>query len=106
MTASALTKAIIEYCNKSGHYVYRANNVPTKQRVNTLTKGVADILGCTGRKLWFKGILYESGTALAIEVKIGRDKQSLTQKDFESHYRKRGGIYIIAHKLEDVTGVI
>jgi hypothetical protein len=93
MTANELTKSILEYCRLKGHYVFRVNNIPgTKYRANTLTKGIADILGCT-----------KQGLALAIEVKIGKDRQSEYQKEFEEHYKKRGGIYIVATKLEDVT---
>ena len=95
VSASKLTKEIIKYCLLRGHYVVRVNNIPgTKFRANTLTKGVADIMGCT-----------KDGTALAIEVKTS-DKQSIFQKEFENHYDSRGGIYILARKLEDVTEVI
>lgn len=96
MTANELTKQILEYCRLQGHYVFRVNNIPgTKYRANTLTKGIADILGCT-----------KKGVALAIEVKIDKDRQSDFQKEFEEHYKKRGGIYIVAKKLEDVTNKI
>ena len=96
MKANELTKQILEYCRLQGHYVFRVNNIPgTKYRANTLTKGVADILGCT-----------KKGVALAIEIKIGDDRQSEAQKESEAHYKKRGGIYIVAKKLEDVTELI
>jgi hypothetical protein len=88
-----LTKNIIKYCALQGHYVVRINNIPgTKFRKNTLTRGVADIMGCT-----------KEGIALAIEVKIGKDKQSEFQKTFENHYKNRGGVYILANELKDVT---
>lgn len=93
--ASDLTRAIKKYCDLQGHYVVRINNIPgTKYRAGTLTKGVADIMGCT-----------KDGVALAIEVKT-TDKQSEFQKEFEHHYKSRGGIYILAKKLEDVTTII
>jgi len=47
----------------------------------------------------------KDGVALAIEVKT-TDKQSEFQKEFEHHYKSRGGIYILAKKLEDVTTII
>ena len=91
MTASELTKQIIKYCTLQGHFVCRINNIPgTKYRANTLTKGVPDIMGCT-----------KTGKALGIEIKT-TDKQSEFQAEFENHYKKRGGIYILARKLEDV----
>ena len=92
MSASILTKQILAYCISQGHYVVRINNIPgTKQRANTLTKGVPDIMGCT-----------KKGIALGIEVKT-TDMQSSFQKEFENHYKKRGAIYILARKLQDVT---
>ena len=91
MSASELTKQIINYCTLQGHFVCRINNIPgRKNRANTLTKGVPDIMGCT-----------KTGKALGIEIKT-TDQQSEFQKEFESHYKSRGGIYILARKLEDV----
>ncbi len=92
MTASELTKQIIKYLTLNGHFVVRINNIPgTKYRAGTLTKGVPDIMGCT-----------KTGKALGIEVKT-TDKQSEYQKTFEEHYKSRGGIYILAHSLDDVS---
>jgi len=91
MTANKLTKEIIQYCALQGHFVCRVNNIPaTKHRANTLTRGIPDIMGCT-----------KTGKALGIEIKT-TDKQSEFQKEFENHYLKRGGIYILAHSLNDV----
>lgn len=96
MNANNLTRQIIKYCNLNGHFAFRASNTPAgTRRSNVQTKGVADILGCT-----------KDGLALAIEVKIGDDKQSEEQKVFEKEYKKRGGVYIVARKLEDITEII
>jgi hypothetical protein len=92
MTANELTQSVIGYCNKAGHFVFRQNNIPTRRRANTTHKGVADVMGCT-----------KKGTALAIEIKVGRDQQSEDQKIFQENFEKRNGIYILARKLEDVT---
>lgn len=95
MKTNDLTKQVLEYCLKSGHHVVRINNIPGKKyRKNNVTKGTPDILGCT-----------KSGQALAIEIKNKdtHDTQSIYQQEFEDHYKKRGGIYILATKLEDVT---
>ncbi len=92
MTANELTRQIIKYCTMQGHYVFRVNNIPgRKNRANTLTKGVADIMGVD-----------KYGKALAIEIKTENDRQSSFQKEFENHYKKRGGIYILARSLENV----
>ena len=96
MSANKLTKQILQYLNTAGHYAVRINNIPgTKYRKGNVTRGVADIMGCT-----------KGGKALAVEIKFGKDRQSEFQKEFEEHYKKRGGIYIIAQKIEDVTEVI
>ena len=105
--SSKLTKDIIKYCLLSKHYVFRVNNIPgTKFRANTLTKGISDIQGCTGKKLKIDGKVYEAGTTLCIEIKVGNDKMSEHQVKFKEEIEKRGGIFILAKKLEDVTEVI
>lgn len=106
MKTNDLTKQILEYCKLKGHYVVRVNNIPgTKYRANNVTKGVSDLMGCTGREAKINGVTYPVGTALAIEIKNKdtKDKQSDAQKEFEAHYKKRNGIYILATKLEDVA---
>ncbi len=91
MTSSELTKQIIKYLVLQGHYAVRINNIPgTKYRAGNVTKGVPDIMGCT-----------RTGKALGIEIKT-TDRQSTFQKEFEDHYKKRGGAYILAHSLDDV----
>lgn len=95
MTANELTKQILIYCNLAGHYAFRVNNVPTKKFRKAALRGIADIMGCT-----------KNGKALAIEIKTENDRQSEFQKEFENHYKNRGGIYILAGKLEDVTDKI
>ena len=106
--SSVLTKQIIKYCLLQGHYVMRINNIPYgsgRFKKNIVTKGIADIQGCTGKVLKIDGRDYTSGTKLCIETKT-TDKQSKEQKDFEVNITKRGGIYILAKKLEDVTEAI
>lgn len=55
-------------------------------------KGSADILGIIG----------PSGRFLAIECKVGKDKQREEQKNFEAMITKLGGLYILARSAEDV----
>lgn len=59
-------------------------------------KGSADILGLIG----------PNGKLLAIEVKVGRDTQSVDQQIFEREITKLGGIYFVAHCVEDVVNKI
>ena len=91
MTAAQLTKQALEYLNANGHFVVRINNIPgQKYRKGNVTKGVADIMGCT-----------KDGRALAIEIKT-TDRQSVFQKCFEEHYKKRSGVYILCKSLNDI----
>jgi len=91
MTSSELTKQIIKYLVQQGHYACRINNIPgAEYRSGNLTKGVADILGVS-----------KTGKAIAIEIRT-TNRQSDAQKIFEDHYKKRGGIYVVAEKLDDV----
>ena len=43
----------------------------------------------------------KEGYALAVEIKT-TDSQSEFQKDFESQYKKRKGIYIICRSIDDL----
>ena len=99
MTATnSLTTAIINYLNASHHFAWRNNTTgvydPTKKifRKHHGLKGIADILG----------IHRDTGKIICIEVKTGKDKMSEWQKSFQSEINNRGGIYIIAKKLDDV----
>jgi hypothetical protein len=94
MTTNKLTVQILEYLLKNGHFVERTNNIPSKKYYkNNVKKGKPDIMGCS-----------KKGIALAVEIKNPdtKDKQSDAQKEFENHYNKRGGIYIIAGSLDDI----
>lgn len=52
--------------------------------------GIADILG----------ILPGAGTFFSVECKVGKDKQSAAQLDFESMVRRAGGVYIEVRDIE------
>ena len=52
--------------------------------------GIADILG----------ILPGAGKFFSVEVKIGRDKQSAAQLDFEAMVRHSGGVYLEVRDIE------
>lgn len=66
------------------------------RRVRAGIDGQGDICGTfpvywVGRKF---------GVSLEIEVKVGRDKQRESQKNFEHMITEAGGIYIIARDVE------
>ena len=109
-TANGLTKCIIDYLNFSGHFAERISSMgrvidnrqtytnvigqrvtigSTKYIPGTSTKGTADISATI------------KGKSVKIEVKIGNDRQSQNQKDYQKRTEQAGGIYIIAKNFAD-----
>jgi ribosomal 50S subunit-recycling heat shock protein len=98
-TANGLTRAIVDFLNLSGHFATRINNTGTwvkeKAHVNgghyrpsTQVKGIADINATI------------NGRTVAIEVKIGRDRQSDAQKAFQDRIERSGGTYWIVKDFD------
>jgi len=90
--ANALTAAIVNYLNLNGGCVTRVNSTGMHRNgrwtYSTTRKGTPDIMGAY------------NGKPVGIEVKIGKDKQSDYQKQFEEDYTKSGGVYIIAKTFD------
>ena len=100
-----LTKAILEFCKYSNHYARRISS-EGRYRMGTVykrpngsfrgpgqfipgqNKGIADIM------------MTASGKTIWIEVKVGRDRQSEVQKDFENNIKNSGGEYWIIKTFE------
>ncbi len=61
-----------------------------KRHVKFGFAGISDIIGCY------------KGRFLAIEVKVGKNKQTLSQKLFAESVILSGGIFILAYSLDDV----
>jgi hypothetical protein len=109
-TANGLTRAIIDYINFSGGF---AERISTMGRVIDTSKIVTNVIGITksyGGKKFIPGTGTKGsadisatiyGRSVKIEVKIGRDKQSDHQKEYEARTLASGGIYIIARNFED-----
>lgn len=91
-TANGLTQCIIDYIKLYGGHAERINTMgipvetPTgvKWRTGNTEKGSADI-SATIR-----------GRSVKIEIKIGRDRQSDAQKQYQSEIEAAGGLYYIA----------
>jgi len=104
-TANGLTKCICDFLNFSGYQAERISNMgrvidgrktytdaigrtrtigSTKYIPGSGTKGTADISATI------------SGRSVKIEVKIGADRQSQAQKDYQDSIERSGGIYTIA----------
>ena len=104
-TANGLTKCIVSWLKMSG---WQAERINVMGRPIDNTRVVTD---CIGRKRrigsvdWIPSGVTKgsadisatvSGRSIKIEVKVGRDKQSEAQKEYQRKVEAAGGIYIIA----------
>lgn len=100
--ANALTDAIRKYCDSLGCATARINvmgvfdKTTGKFRTSGSTKGVEDIditmpIYVSSMKI---------GVKVAVEVKIGSDRQSPEQKDRQAELVKTGAHYIIAKTFD------
>ena len=108
-TANGLTKCIKDFLNFSGH---QAERISTMGRVINNKKKVTDVLGRTyevGSSKYIPGTgtvgsadlsAVIQGRAVKIEVKIGKDKQSEAQREYQQHIEAAGGVYIIAKDFD------
>lgn len=109
-TANGLTKCIIAWITLNG---YQAERINTTGRYIDNSKIVTDVLG---RKIKIGSGKYIKGTgtkgsadisatikgkSVKIEVKIGNDRQSEYQKQYEADIIKAGGIYYIAKDFDN-----
>lgn len=108
-TANGLEKCIVDFLNLSGHQAERIKNMG---RMLDNTKVVKDVMGITrtiGSKQYIKGTGTNGtadisatimGRSVKIEVKIGKDKQSQAQIDYQESVTKAGGQYWIAKDFD------
>lgn len=108
-SANGLTKCIIDFLNLSGHQAERIN---TAGRVIDGRKTYTDVLGrtktigstkyipTTGTKGSADISATISGKSIKIEVKIGRDRQSKYQKEYQEKIERAGGVYFIARDFD------
>ena len=109
-TANGLTKCIIDFIRLNGGQAERINTmgIPRDSR-----KTVTDMVGHTrviGSVEWrtsgtTKGSADISATirgqSVKIEVKIGHDRQSDAQRDYQASVEQAGGVYYIARNFTD-----
>lgn len=108
-TANGLTKCIIDYINLTGNHAERIN---CTGRIIDTRKSFIDI---AERKVTIGSLKYiktsgQRGTAdisatikgrsVKIEVKIGADRQSEAQKEYEKGIIASGGLYLIVKDFE------
>lgn len=104
-TANGLTKCIIQYVRLRGGQAERINTMgrPIDRRI-----AYTNVVGMTrtvGSIEWVKGTGTRGsadisatikGHSVKIEVKIGNDRQSLAQKEYQKNIEAARGIYYIA----------
>lgn len=114
-TANGLTRLIIDYCKYHGWHAERIN---TQGRVIDDRREVTDVLGhrrtigsvkripTAGMKGSADIHILKAGLAVFCEVKIGRDRQSEAQKEFQRSVEASGGLYIIVRDFDDFLNQI
>lgn len=109
-TANGLTRCIIDYLHYKGWQAERINTtgIPIDSR-----KQVSDITGRTrtiGSLTWRKGgstigsadiSATINGRSVKIEVKIGKDRQSAAQRQYQAAIEQAGGLYYVARNFTD-----
>ena len=112
-TANGLTACIIDFLNLSGHFAERHAN---EGRVIDTRKTYTDVIGRSKTIGSIKRINSSqkngtsdvkatiNGKAVAIEIKIGKDRQSEAQKKYQEQYERAGGTYYIAKDFESFYG--
>ncbi len=108
--ANGLTKMVIDWIRLSGG---QAERVSVTGRKISQKKTYTDVLGqkkTIGRDVWIKSSMQKgsadisatiNGRAVKIEVKIGSDRQSQAQKEYQRQVEEAGGVYIIARSFDD-----
>ena len=108
-TANGLTKCILHFLQMKGHQAERINTMghPIDTR-----RTVTDVVGITrrvGSITWVKSTSTRGsadisatikGRSVKIEVKIGKDRQSQAQKEYQQAVEQAGGLYVIAKDFE------
>lgn len=94
-TANALTKAIHDLITFDGGFITRVNvQGQYSEKLKTWTKsttkrGMSDLVAVV------------NGKFLAVEVKIGKDRQSNFQKEVSKQINQSGGNYVIANSFTE-----
>lgn len=108
-SSNGLTKAILDFVNLSG---FLAERTGTEGRVIDNRKTYTDVLGRQKtigavKRIKTSGMvgssdlkLYINGKIVAVEIKVGRDRQSQAQKEYQERMEKAGGIYLIIRDFD------
>ena len=102
-TANGLTRCITDFLNYSKHQAERINTMGVfRQSYRTDgTKTAGQWTKGTGTPGSADISATSYGRSVKIEVKIGKDKQSVVQKQYQLMIEAAGGIYIISKTFDD-----
>ena len=99
--SNQLTKDIIRLVEKSGGAARRVNTLGVMRNgrytKSGMRRGFEDVDAVIPLRIGKQTI----GLKVAIEVKIGKDRQSKEQKIRQREVEEAGGIYLVAKNLED-----
>jgi len=104
-TANGLTKCIITFIQLKGGQAERINSTGRPIDNRTTYTDAVGIIRTIGSIEWIKGTSTNGtadisstikGRSVKIEVKIGNDRQSEAQKDYQHAIEAAGGIYTIS----------
>jgi len=100
-TANGLTKAIKAFCDLQGVMCSRTGS-EGRYRAG---QQVVDVVGRTRimKGTWLPGLnvgqgdlqIVLKGKVYSVEVKIGKDRQSEVQKEFQEKLERAGGVYVV-----------
>jgi hypothetical protein len=108
-TANGLTKMVIDFIRLSGG---QAERISVTGRSIDRRKVVSDCMGARrmiGSLQWIRPTMTPgtadisatvNGRSVKIEVKIGKDKQSSRQIEYQKRIEDAGGVYIIARNFD------
>ena len=101
-TANGLTKCICDFLNFDGFQAERINTMGVFRRSRrtdgTMTEGQWTKGTGTPGSADISATIY--GRSVKIEVKIGKDRQSEAQKNYQAMIERSGGTYIIAKDFD------
>jgi hypothetical protein len=96
-TANGLTRCIITFIRLNG---WQAERINTMGRQIKAKSGRMVYIKTTGSKGSADISAVINGLAVKIEVKIGRDRQSDKQQQYQQAVESAGGVYYIAHNYQ------
>ena len=108
-TANGLTKCVSEYLRLKGYWCERTGN---EGRVIDTRKTYTDVIGQqktigSVKRIKSSGALGTSdlkaiinGQFIAIEIKIGKDRMSDSQKKYQEQVESAGGVYVVVKSFD------